>query len=93
MKNLTIRTSLMASLLLFSVMFGTGAALGIFTVQRSNEALSLVHKMSSETQAINDVYKDTARTRLAMLNAYTETKESGTAPSVTTTLGHTRRST
>ncbi len=60
MKNLTIRTSLRASLLLFSVMFGTGAALGIFTVQRSNEVLSLVHKMSSETQAINDVYKDIA---------------------------------
>jgi methyl-accepting chemotaxis protein len=81
MKNLTIRFSLMASLSLFAVMLLIGAGLGIFTVQRSNSALALEYNLSTDTQAINDIYKDTTRTRSALVRAYAELKENGKATS------------
>jgi hypothetical protein len=70
MKKLTVRFSLMASLGLFAIMLAVGAALGVVTLQRANHGLSLVQQLGMETQAINDVYKDTTRTRSAMIRAY-----------------------
>jgi methyl-accepting chemotaxis protein len=86
MKNLTIRFSLMASLGLFATMLVIGAALGIFTLQRSNAALSLEYSLSMDTQAINDVYKDTTRTRSAMVRAYTDQRENGKPTSASSAL-------
>jgi methyl-accepting chemotaxis protein len=87
MKKLTVRFSLMASLGLFAIMLAVGAALGIVTLQRANHALSLVQQLGMETQAINDVYKDTTRTRSAMIRAYAESKESGKAASSSSGVG------
>jgi methyl-accepting chemotaxis protein len=81
MKNITIRFSLMASLGLFAVMLVIGAGLGVFTLQRSNSALALAYGLNADTQAINDIYKDTTRTRSAMVRAYTDFKENGKATS------------
>jgi methyl-accepting chemotaxis protein len=86
MKNLTIRTSLMASLGLFAVMLVIGAALGVFTLHRSNDALALAYGLATDTQAINDIYKDTTRTRSALVRAYTDFKENGKATSASSAL-------
>jgi methyl-accepting chemotaxis protein len=86
MKNITIRSSLMASLMLFAVMLVLGAGLGIFTLQRANDAFSLAHRLNLDTQAINDVYKDTTRTRSALVRAYSGLKESGKSTSSSSAL-------
>jgi methyl-accepting chemotaxis protein len=87
MKKLTVRFSLLASLGLFVLMLVIGAALGIVTLHRANQALSLVDQLGTETQAINDVYKDTTRTRSAMIRAYAESKESGKPASSSSGIG------
>jgi methyl-accepting chemotaxis protein len=86
MKNLTIRFSLLAALGLFAVMLVIGAGLGVLSVQRSNDALALEYDLNRDTQAINDVYKDTTRTRSALVRAYTEFKENGKAMSTSSAL-------
>jgi len=75
MPKLTVRFSLMAALCLFTAMIAIGAALGVFMIKRSNEALSLVQDIAMETQAINEVYKDTTRARASLNRAYSEQKE------------------
>ncbi|QBE63321.1 methyl-accepting chemotaxis protein [Pseudoduganella lutea] len=77
MPKLTVRFSLMAALCLFTVMIAIGAALGVFMIKRSNEALSLVQKIALETQAINDVYKDATRVRSSLNRAYSEARDGG----------------
>ncbi|ALK97598.1 chemotaxis protein [Massilia sp. WF1] len=86
MKKLTVRFSLMATLALFSVMLLLGAFAGIVTLQRADQAMSLMHRLGAETQAINDVYKDTTRTRSAMIRAYAEAKEQGKPTSTSTAI-------
>jgi methyl-accepting chemotaxis protein len=86
MNKLTVRFCLMASLSLFALMLIIGGGLGIFALQRTDRALSLAFNLASETQAINDVYKDTARTRSALIRAYSEAKESGKATSASSAL-------
>ena len=86
MKNITIRASLLAALGLFAVMLVIGAGLGVLSVQRSNDALALEFDLNRDTQAINDVYKDTTRTRSALVRAYTDFKENGKATSASTAL-------
>ncbi|WP_338770153.1 methyl-accepting chemotaxis protein [Massilia sp. METH4] len=81
MPKLTVRFSLMAALCLFTAMIAIGAALGVFMINRSNHALSLVQDIATETQAINEVYKDTTRARTSLNRAYSESKEGAQGPS------------
>ncbi|GGY23291.1 methyl-accepting chemotaxis protein [Pseudoduganella albidiflava] len=77
MPKLTVRFSLMAALCLFTVMIAIGAALGVFMINRSNSALSLVQDIALETQAINDIYKDATRVRSSLNRAYSEARDGG----------------
>jgi methyl-accepting chemotaxis protein len=63
-----------------------GAALGIYTLQRSNDALALEYSLSADSRAINDIYKDSTRTRSALVRAYADLKENGKATSASTAL-------
>ncbi|QGZ40899.1 methyl-accepting chemotaxis sensory transducer with TarH sensor [Pseudoduganella flava] len=81
MPKLSVRLTLMASLCLFAAMIAIGAALGVFMIKRSNEALSLVQDIALETQAINEVYKDTTRARTSLNRAYSELKDGAQGPS------------
>ena len=77
MKNITVRTSLLAVLLLFTAMILVGAALGIFALRQANQAMDTMHRVSSQVMTINDAYKDTTRTRSALTRAYTTVKDAG----------------
>jgi methyl-accepting chemotaxis protein len=92
MPKLTVRFSLMAALSLFAVMLVIGAALGVFTLNRANGALARIHAIAAETQDINDVYKDTARTRSALTRAYSEAKEGDKPASASTAIDASRKS-
>jgi len=92
MPKLTVRFSLMAALSLFAVMLLIGAALGVFTLNRANGALARIHAIAAETQDINDVYKDTARTRSALTRAYSEAKEGDKPASASTAIEASRKS-
>ena len=77
MKNITVRTSLLAILFLFTGMILVGAALGIFALRQANQAMSTMHQVSAHIMTINDAYKDTTRTRSALIRAYTTVKDGG----------------
>jgi methyl-accepting chemotaxis protein len=77
MKNVKVRTSLLAVLLLFTAMLVVGAALGIFALRQANQAMSTMYQVSTQVILINDAYKDTTRTRSALTRAYTTVKDGG----------------
>jgi methyl-accepting chemotaxis protein len=77
MKNIMVRTSLLAVLLLFTAMILVGAALGIFALRQANQAMDTMYHVSTQVMTINDAYKDTTRTRSALTRAYTTVKDAG----------------
>ncbi|MEB0214371.1 MULTISPECIES: methyl-accepting chemotaxis protein [unclassified Undibacterium] len=77
MKNMTIRVSLLAVLFLFAAMLLVGAALGLYSLRQSNQAMATMHQISSQVITINDAYKDTTRTRSAQIRAYSTIKDGG----------------
>jgi methyl-accepting chemotaxis protein len=77
MKNLTVRFSLLAVLLVFTMMIVAGAVLGIFALRQANTAMATMHQVSAQIMTINDAYKDTTRTRSALIRAYTTLKDGG----------------
>jgi methyl-accepting chemotaxis protein len=77
MKNITVRTSLLAVLFLFTAMILVGAALGIFALRQANQAMDTMYHVSTQVMTINDAYKDTTRTRSALTRAYTTVKDAG----------------
>jgi methyl-accepting chemotaxis protein len=54
-----------------------GAALGIFALRQANGAMATMHQVSAQIMTINDAYKDTTRTRSALIRAYTTLKDGG----------------
>ncbi|HEU4375030.1 MAG TPA: Tar ligand binding domain-containing protein, partial [Telluria sp.] len=70
MKNLTVRSSLLAALGLFFLMLVIGAASGIVALTRANQSTALVHQVAVRVIGINDAYKDTTRTRSALVRAH-----------------------
>lgn len=75
MRNITVRFSLMGALALFAIMIVIGAAVGVFTLGRTNASTMMVHEIALRVFAVNDAYKDTTRTRAALTRAYTALKE------------------
>ena len=69
MNNLTVRSSLLAALGLFFLMLATGAASGIVALSRANDTTLEVHQVELRVIGINDAYKDTTRTRSALVRA------------------------
>jgi methyl-accepting chemotaxis protein len=66
---LTVRSSLLAALGLFFLMLVIGAASGIVALTRANQTTALVHQVAVRVIGINDAYKDTTRTRSALVRA------------------------
>jgi methyl-accepting chemotaxis protein len=81
MKSLTIRSSLMATLGLFTLMLIVGAALGLVMLTRANERFIMAQNVAGEASDINDVYMDTSRTRLALMRVYADVRDAGKKPS------------
>ncbi|WP_343586951.1 methyl-accepting chemotaxis protein, partial [Herbaspirillum sp.] len=79
MRNLTVRFSLMGALALFSCMIVVGAGVGVFALGRANQDTEFVHQLTVRAVLINDVYKDTTRTRSAHASIYANLKEQNEA--------------
>jgi methyl-accepting chemotaxis protein len=77
MKSVTVRASLLAVLLSFTAMLVVGAALGIFALRQANQAMSTMYDINVQVITINDAYKDTTRTRSALVRAYGTIKDGG----------------
>lgn len=86
MKTLTIRSSLMATLASFTFMVMAGAALGMVMLSRANDGFLQAQEVSEDILAINDIYKDTARTRIALARVYLDVKEVGREASASNNL-------
>jgi methyl-accepting chemotaxis protein len=91
MKSLTIRTSLMATLGMFTLMLAIGAALGMTMLSRANAGFILAQDIADETRDLNDIYKDTVRARVAMSRVYGEVKDDGKKASVSNNLETARK--
>ncbi|WP_083893497.1 methyl-accepting chemotaxis protein [Herbaspirillum sp. B65] len=75
MRDITVRTSLTAVLLSFAAMLVIGAAAGLFSLGRANDAQQSLNRMSAQTVLINDAYKNAMRIRVVLLAAYAALKE------------------
>ncbi|MDQ2822918.1 MAG: methyl-accepting chemotaxis protein [Pseudomonadota bacterium] len=77
MHNITVRFSLMSALGLFSAMILLGALLGVFSLGEANKSTIDIGRISAQSTAINDVYKETMRVRTSFLRAFVALKEAG----------------
>ncbi|WP_322007258.1 methyl-accepting chemotaxis protein [Paraburkholderia tropica] len=75
MRNVTVRASLLAVLAIFSTMILLGGLMGITALHSANGNTQSLREMARQTILVNDAYKDTARTRSALMRAYTALKE------------------
>lgn len=91
MNRITVRSSLMGVLAMFTVMLVVGASLGMYDINESNRTTELVHEISSQVILINDAYKDTTRVRTALMRAYTALRENGTNDALNTALTTARK--
>src|SRR5471030_533409 len=75
MRNVSVRTSLLAVFLIFAVMILLGGAVGIAALSRANDNLNRIHQIATQEILVNDGYKDSTRTRAALTRAYSALKE------------------
>ncbi|ACC74666.1 methyl-accepting chemotaxis protein [Paraburkholderia phymatum] len=75
MRNVTVRASLLALLVVFASMILLGGVVGIGALKITNGNAQNLRDMARQTILVNDAYKDTARTRSALMRAYTALKE------------------
>ena len=75
MRNWTVRHSLLAVLIVFAVMIILGGAVGVVTLDRSNNNARFQRQVARQVILANDGYKDTTRTRSALTRAYAALKE------------------
>ncbi|MGO4580050.1 methyl-accepting chemotaxis protein [Cupriavidus sp. 2TAF22] len=77
MKNLSVRTALLAILVTFALMIVFGAVVGVFALGAANQATGRVQQLSASTLLLNDAYKDMTRARSALTRAYASAREGG----------------
>jgi len=77
MRGITVRTSLLAVLLVFAAMIVLGGIVGVLAVSSGTQANSQLAEMARQVILANDGYKDTTRTRSALTRAYSALKERG----------------
>ncbi|WP_343587210.1 methyl-accepting chemotaxis protein [Herbaspirillum sp.] len=70
MKNISVRFAITAAITVFTLLILASLAAGITLLTRSNESTDFVHDTSSRVILINDVYKDSARTRAGFALVY-----------------------
>jgi methyl-accepting chemotaxis protein len=63
MKNISVRVALTGAISIFTLMILAISCAGLFALTRSNDTTEFVHQADSRVILINDVYKDSARTR------------------------------
>jgi methyl-accepting chemotaxis protein len=75
MRHVTVRASLLAVLAIFGLMILIGGFAGVFSLRESNASAQRLHEIARQTILVNDAYKDTTRTRSALVRGYSALKE------------------
>lgn len=75
MRNMKVRTALLAVLSVFAVMMITGGVMSVVALRNANTDARRLHEIASQTILVNDAYKDSTRTRSALVRAYSALKE------------------
>ncbi|HXZ07114.1 MAG TPA: methyl-accepting chemotaxis protein [Paraburkholderia sp.] len=75
MRNITVRSSLLAVLVLFAAMILFGGVVGVVALNHANVNAKRLHEIARQAILVNDGYKDTTRTRSALVRAYSALKE------------------
>jgi methyl-accepting chemotaxis protein len=79
MKNMSIRTALLAILAAFAAMIVGGGIAGIVGLSAANRSTERVHEISARCILLNDAYKDMTRARAALTRAYSTVRENPAA--------------
>lgn len=79
MKNISVRLALTGAISVFALMILAISCAGLFALTRSNDTTDFVHQADSRVILINDVYKDSARTRAGFALVYASLLKDGKA--------------
>jgi methyl-accepting chemotaxis protein len=79
MKNISVRVALTGAISIFTLMILAISCAGLFALTRSNDTTEFVHQADSRVILINDVYKDSARTRAGFALVYASLLKEGKA--------------
>jgi len=77
MKNISVRLALTGAISFFALMILVLSCAGLFALTRSNDTTEFVHNADSRVILINDVYKDSARTRAGFALVYASLLKDG----------------
>ncbi|MDF3833109.1 methyl-accepting chemotaxis protein [Cupriavidus basilensis] len=75
MKNLSVRTGLLAILVTFALMIVFGAGVGVLALRAANQTTERVQQIAARTLLLDDAYKDMTRARSALARAYSSARE------------------
>ncbi|HKT65751.1 MAG TPA: methyl-accepting chemotaxis protein [Burkholderia sp.] len=75
MRDMKVGTSLLAVLAMFAAMIVVGGIVGIVALGSANTNAKRLHDIAAQTSLVNDAYKDSTRTRSALVRAYSALKE------------------
>ena len=75
MRNITVRSTLLAVLVVFAGMILIGGVAGVLSLSRANTSAKRLHDIAVQEILVNDAYKDTTRNRSAQTRAYSALKE------------------
>ncbi|MDR3433089.1 MAG: methyl-accepting chemotaxis protein [Rouxiella aceris] len=79
MKNISVRLALTGAISIFALMILSISCAGMFALTRANDTTEFVHQADSRVILINDVYKDSARTRAGLALVYASLLKDGNA--------------
>lgn len=76
-RGITVRSGLLAVLVVFAVMILLGGAVGVLSLGGANRTNSTLAEVARQVVLANDGYKDSTRTRAALTRGYSALKERG----------------
>jgi len=77
MNNVSIRSGLLATLVLFGLMIVFGAGLGVSQLSAASSSADQIHLISTQARLLNDAYKDIALARSALTQASSAAAQNG----------------
>lgn len=76
MKKISVRTALLATLLVFGGLILLSGVSGIYSLKAANRSTRLVHAISSQCIALDDAYMDMSRARAMIARVYIGMRQS-----------------
>ena len=79
MRNMSVRVALTGAIAIFVLIIIAISSVGFFAFNRSNSTTDFIHKADRRVILINDIYKDSARTRAGFALVYAGLLKEGKA--------------